>query len=176
VFSGCAVEEDGDAVWKMRRCDRNWKLVNKEVDPGKLEVWADQLEERSLRPPWIEWHDERAGVLGTDVGSSVCDANGVLSVNGLNGVVISPVIGSRNWTLKFERVLLIKKLGKPFIKKNCTPFVFISLSSGKDNKKEWKWWVSKTWFSFIKQLAAGGTLILTVVDLLNMYSAARGSQ
>jgi hypothetical protein len=85
---------------------RNWKLVNREVDAGKLETWADQLEKRGL-PPQIELHDDRTDVPGADVGFSVRDANQVMSVNGLNDVAMSHVIGA-SLNTNFELVLLIK--------------------------------------------------------------------
>jgi hypothetical protein len=84
---------------------RNWKLVNMEVDAGNLATWADQMEERGLRPPRIEWHGDRADVPGADVGFSVRDANQVMSVNGQ----IGPVFSGRHRT-RMHKLALFSRL------------------------------------------------------------------
>jgi hypothetical protein len=90
----------------MHRCDQELEAGQQGGRRRKAGDLGGPAGKRGL-PPQIELHDDRTDVPGADVGFSVRDANQVMSVNGLNDVAMSHVIGA-SLNTNFELVLLIK--------------------------------------------------------------------
>jgi hypothetical protein len=69
---------------------RNWSILILE-DAGNLVNWAEEMEHRSMHPPWIAWQPMQGGpnlVQSSDGG--VCD---LLNPDGLDFVSFAPHVG-----------------------------------------------------------------------------------
>jgi hypothetical protein len=87
VFSRGAVEEDGENIWKMRRCDQKLKGVEQRSRARKTGGLGRSAGNKSSRPPRIAWGTiPMASYPGTAFRPSDHAGNGLVCVNALGGV------------------------------------------------------------------------------------------
>jgi hypothetical protein len=87
---------------EVARLIRNWALLNKPEEVELLERWALELEQRSTRPPRLEWHPVSRSS-DSDEGAVTREMSNRLQNNGIAVSVVSCGIGNFDNLLDVQR-------------------------------------------------------------------------